>query len=1243
MGSKKNIKKVKRYIKLLGVPFVVGTILLGGIYYYSIENQKISILADSGLKLTTSKNEVTVNSPFIVNVTDTGATNATSDSEDLESEKTVDTDSEQLEVTTTEPIKQVSKTVIYLPLGIEFDEVGTNQLNDGKKVATISFDSNSRNIEIDWIAAEQKELPISLISKNIGHYEITAQKSVNNQLNESEILSIQAVGIEESATSSDEPSSSVVSARSIEKAQETSALAVGTSVVTNATELSTAIKDLSITQIYFGNDINLNQSIQIPNGKPYLRISGKNPSTGEIHTLTENNGTGGGTDNIYVSNGNSDPKDYGLEDMKIIGRNYYGPLNVQDNTREVSLSYTNVDYQGPQITHNVNGITKYLGDTSIYIARVQSTSAPNQEVAEARNVIMDGNITINHTSNSDSMFWLGLSGGSENSFTVKANSNVVIDSKGNGMFYRDGSNPIKMDIEQNANVKITTNNGLFRNNPGQYLHVGENANVEFEKTGGDQPVLRLTEDLNVAKGARLVMKATGGSGNFARFESAYAGTNLNFDDPLSVLLYNKTSQQMFAWQGSGNSSGKMHINAPIVNYWRVAGTGDRDDLPLFSWSMPDRSNVVTDVTTNGSSSTVINSTNAGMNATDFNLGTAKVISLGTIDVTLDPITDAQSTITGTATKNSKVYIDYTEVGVKKTLTGYAGTDGVYSIPIPDGFIKPYTSVTATANLDFKTKVSAPVTVEDVTPPEGTAIIQVLEKGSAFPSDVTKFVKDIKDKSDGTTGEGVTVSAGTIPQPDMNQSGPVLPMYEVILTDKAGNKTAIKIPIFIKDEDTVVSDTTALKAHNITFKLPQYPQTEAELKAFIQKESAVQAWELATGNELTDLSALTIDTSKMKQAVGTYPVMLTLGNVQKEIQVDVTPGTGTVVFHYQDEEGNKLAEDKTIVDDIGNSYNEKPIDLNGYLYVRTQGNATGVIEDQTQEVLFIYQQNRFKLTQTVTKMDGSSAEKAALTEVLKVKTVLDSQLTSVTPSVFYKDLTITVPIDDALIDVGTFSLNRADGTSVGQVSYDDSTKSVNATITEADQIPWNENVTMSYQATVKEDAPLASTITTVGEASGSYTNNWVANPVKSNTTKTEIVDGKLAFVSAPTDLDFGENLKIPAVDKNYPLQSLTDSLTVQDTRSIKGSWTLSAKMDQVLTSTSNKTLPTAVQYTNKGQKAILGTSSIIIYQQTNTDSKPISITDNWLPNGDGLALDIKPGTTYPESYTGSIEWTLQDTP
>ncbi|MFS7261591.1 MucBP domain-containing protein [Carnobacterium divergens] len=1237
---RKGNKKMSRYIKILSITSIIIVMLIGGNYYFT-KNQTVSVLADTALRLTTSNNEVMVNRPFIVTVSDTGATPATVKNEDKENQDSGST--EEIELKATEPIKEISKTIIYLPLGMEFDESGTSQLNDGKKIAVVTYDSASRNLEIDWIAGEQQELQISLISKNSDNYDITAKKSVNNQVNESDVLSIHAVGMEELASSSDELTPATASARSIESALETFALEVGTAVVTNAAELSAAITDLSTTQIYFGNDINLNQSIKIPNGKPYLRISGKNPSTGEIHTLTESNGTIGGTDNIYVSNNNSDPKDYGLEDMKIIGRNYYGPLNVQDNTKEVSLSYTNIDYQGPQITHNVNGITKYLGETSIYIARVQSTSAANQEVAEARNVIMDGNITINHTSNSDSMFWLGLSGGSENSFTVKENSNIMIDSKGNGMFYRDGTNPITMDIEQNATVKITTNNGLFRNNPGKYLHVGENANVEFEKTGGDQPVLRLTEDLNVAKGARLVMKATGGSGNFARFERAYSGTNLNFDDPLSVLLYNKTAQQMFAWQGTGNSSGKMHINSPIVNYWRVAGTGDRDDLPLFSWSMPDRSNVLTDVTTNGSNSTVINATNAGITATDFNMGTAKVISLGTVDVALDPITDAQTNVTGTATKNSKVYIDYTEVGVKKTLTGYAGTDGTYSIPIPDGFIKPYTSVTATANLDFKTKVSAPVIVEDVTPPEGTAVIQVLEQGGVFPSDSTKFVKDIQDKSDGTTGAGVTVTAGSISQPDMNQFGPVLPMYEVILTDKAGNKTTLNIPIFIKDADTAVSNTTALKAKNITFKLPQYPQTEAELKAFIQKESAIQVWELETGNEVTDLSSLTIDTSKMKQEVGVYPVMVTFGNVQKEIQVEVTPGTGTVVFHYQDEEGNKLAEDKTIVDDIGKSYTEKPIDLNGYLYLRTQGNATGVIEDQTQEVLFIYQQNRFKLTQTVTKLDGSSAEKVALTEAIKVNTVLDSQLTSVTPTVFYKDLTITVPIEDTLTDVGTFSLKREDGTSVGQITYDAPTKSVKATISEADQIPWNENITMSYQATVKEDAPLATIITTVGEASGNYTNDWIANPVKSNTTKTEIVDGKLTFVSAPKDLDFGENLKIPAVNKKYPLQSLTGSLTVQDTRSIKGSWTLSAKMDQVLTSTSNKTLPTAVQYTNNGQKSILGTSSIMIYQQTNADSKPISITDNWLPNGDGLALDIKPETTYPESYKGSIEWTLQDTP
>lgn len=1241
MNDTKKKRLMKRQLKILGIVLSIFLISIGSSHFITGKwAEKIS--ANTGLNLSSEAKEVSVNTQFVITVQDTDVVQSSHiGSEKVLAQNTDVEISDELELEEQTATHSLSKTTIKVPVGIEYDEVGTKQINDGNKIATILYDESNRDLSIDWTEpTANSQLEVSLTAQNIGEYQLSATKIDNKNVIESNALIIEVNGLDESAEKKEVKKSEEINSKS----SISTFLEVGTAVVNNAAELNTAIKDLTISTIYFGQDINLNQSIQIPNGKQYLRISGKNPETGEIHTLTENNGLGLGTRNMYVSNNNSDPKDYGLSDMKIIGRNYYGPLNVQDNTKEVTLSYTNIDYQGPQITHNVNGITKYIGDTKIYIARVQSSSDTNQEVAEARDVIMDGNITIDHTSNGDSMFWLGLSGGAENSFTVKENSNVTITSKGNGMFYRDGSNPITMDVEKNANLKITSNNGLFRNNPGKYLHIDENATMEFEKTGGDQPVLRLTEDVKVDKGARFVMKATGGSGNFARFEKAYSGTNLNFDNPRSVLLYNKTSQQMFAWTGGGNSSGKMHIDAPLVNYWRVAGTGNRDDLPLFSWSMPDKSNVVTDLTTNGAGSTVINSTNSGMNANDFNLGSGKVISFGTIDVTLDPITDAQNTITGTASKDSKVYIDYNEEGVSKTLTGMADAEGKYSIAIPNGFIKPYISVTATANLDFNTKISDPVIVQDITAPEGVPIIQVLDIDSQFPTDISKFVKDVQDKSDGTSGSGVTIEAGKIPQPDMSKFGPVLPSYEVVLTDKAGNLTTIKVPIFIKDKETEVSGTKALRAKDIDFKLSQYPKTEADLNAFIQEKSNLEVWDLVTGNAITDLSTVIVDTSKMREAVGVYPVTFTFGDVSKETQVAVTPDTGIVNVRFQDELGNKLAEDKVIIDDIGTPYSEQPIDLNGYEYLRTEGDqATGIINDQTQEVIFIYKQNRFKLNQSVTNLNGSSVFEAALSERIEFKTELNSQLSSTDPTVFYNEMTIQVPIDSKLTNIGEFSLKTPDGVTRGTVTYDEVNRLLTATIKEEDQVNWSENLTLIYQGTVKDGEELGTIISSKAEASGNYTNDWIADSVESNRTETKIIDGKLFFISAPGSVDFGDGLKIAAGEKKYPLQTMTGSLTIRDTRSIKASWTLTAKMNQVLTSSTDKTLPNALKYTKDGTQFDLGKDSIIIYENTNNNSAPINISDKWIPNGDGLSIEVEPGQVYPEEYNGSITWMLQDTP
>lgn len=142
----------------------------------------------------------------------------------------------------------------------------------------------------------------------------------------------------------------------------------------------------------------------------------------------------------------------------------------------------------------------------------------------------------------------------------------------------------------------------------------------------------------------------------------------------------------------------------------------------------------------------------------------------------------------------------------------------------------------------------------------------------------------------------------------------------------------------------------------------------------------------------------------------------------------------------------------------------------------------------------------------------------------------------------------------------------------------------------------------------------------------------------------VQDGQLKFLSAPTAISFGDEMLIAAKATSYPIVSMDGKLAVEDTRQVKASWTLTAKMNQVLTSSeTSKTLPEAMRYTKDGVAKVLGTASILIYENTNTNEDPLLISDSWIPNGDGLSLNVKPGEAYSETYEGEIEWTLQDTP
>lgn len=115
-------------------------------------------------------------------------------------------------------------------------------------------------------------------------------------------------------------------------------------------------------------------------------------------------------------------------------------------------------------------------------------------------------------------------------------------------------------------------------------------------------------------------------------------------------------------------------------------------------------------------------------------------------------------------------------------------------------------MTTTIKQDQKRITLDDITVEDVTPPSGEAVTQIIQLGDPFP-DVAELVTNIYDHSDNTSGAGVTTTLQSAP--DTNVFGPTEAI--VRLEDKAQNYVDIRVPVFIKDDETEIQDGKALRA------------------------------------------------------------------------------------------------------------------------------------------------------------------------------------------------------------------------------------------------------------------------------------------------------------------------------------------------------------------------------------------------------------------------------------------------
>ena len=63
--------------------------------------------------------------------------------------------------------------------------------------------------------------------------------------------------------------------------------------------------------------------------------------------------------------------------------------------------------------------------------------------------------------------------------------------------------------------------------------------------------------------------------------------------------------------------------------------------------------------------------------------------------------------------------------------------------------------------------------------------------------------------------------------------------------------------------------------------------------------------------------------------------------------------GDLIVHYVDEDGNKLTEDITSSDEVGNPYETKSMEFDGYHLIRVEGHETGEYIDGTIHVTYVY--------------------------------------------------------------------------------------------------------------------------------------------------------------------------------------------------------------------------------------------------------------------------------------------------
>ncbi|WP_336577235.1 toxin Cry1Ac domain D-VI-related protein [Candidatus Enterococcus mansonii] len=252
---------------------------------------------------------------------------------------------------------------------------------------------------------------------------------------------------------------------------------------------------------------------------------------------------------------------------------------------------------------------------------------------------------------------------------------------------------------------------------------------------------------------------------------------------------------------------------------------------------------------------------------------------------LNAIKDTSQSITGSAEAGTTIKMYDVETN-NEFLTGTVGAQGQFNISIPSTKqpLVPYkkyfvTTTDAAGNVSVSSDSQE---VADTTPPKADPVQQIIDVGTKLPP-MEQLIKNIYDNA-GSGSDNLTIKLTK--EPDTRQVG--YKEAEVTLTDKAGNFTVVKVPIVVKNPETLIDDRYLLQASDLTALAIDLPDTKEKQREFMLERAPINAWDLRTGKLVND--DIIFDYGTFTKQPGSYEITVTIGNLSKKINLTLLEGS-----------------------------------------------------------------------------------------------------------------------------------------------------------------------------------------------------------------------------------------------------------------------------------------------------------------------------------------------------------------